>query len=956
MSWEARRRMRESGSSDSGDSGSGGGSGGSSGTDFSAPSGSFSGPSTGDALRQIREVDSDLETEVDTPDVDGETTQDWEARREFREVDADLQDDVDVPDVDVGTTQDWEARREFREVDADLETEVDTPTVGTSPAMDRRRVREAAQPDPVRLGAASAFDPTAEAGIDQVDVDRTQHPDLFEDAAADLGVQEDDVRFADRDGELVAFADPDAVDDEMREAAAEQVGVPSGEVLFRDDELLLTPSGQRRAELEAREEAAEQAEGLEWYDFDAEVQEGGAVDLDFAPADTRLEQLAGEQIAEEQGLEPDAVDVTADDGEITDVDVQTPVDQALPGWAQRASDWLDPHVEQWDEGGMTPEEQAELQRSTPGVPSFAEGIDESVAAGAQDITNIPAIAQSAVVQAGLADRSIRDTREETGDPRLAGQAMAQQPGEEWQDATEFQGEQLAEQVDEDPVRVGAAVVGGAVFGTGVATGAARGIEGGAARTRRTVRERRADAVVDFEDITGPRVQTGEVDLPHFRTDPGEPTPAATAEVRQRAADQPDELVGALPGDRDRALFRTDDDPLPGDLTVQRGDYELPGLFTSPDVSPLRLAESPDGRTGGFRLGLPRVRDPGDQVTIFPGDRIEGMPDRAAGAGRSTPTPAERGTPGAQFLDHEAERGTAYVRPRGDRTTELEAIFPPGSEFVEGETRLAIRTPEGRAIPGRVFERGDQPDAPGAAGAGERVFGIDDVPTSQLTPQEDVVTPAPAPAGDPTSTTRPDADVDDVSAPVDTDLDRESPGVEASEPVSATVGVTEALFGSGSDPDAVSDAPATTSFGPADPGASSVPTADEPSEVPGASVFGVGPSPVTPGPSTPTQPVGEPTGVPSTPATPGLFGPIETTPAQTRPRGRADDDDERDLSADEPRDPETPGFWNPIATGTEDLFGSSTPADFGEGVGAESPEMDAAENLFGGDDAGPFGAW
>jgi hypothetical protein len=122
------------------------------------------------------------------------------------------------------------------------------------------------------------------------------------------------------------------------------------------------------------------------------------------------------------------------------------------------------------------------------------------------------------------------------------------------------------------------------------------------------------------------------------------------------------------------------------------------------------------------------------VTVFPGDEIAGMPPRVAGSGRIFPDDGDPypdpETPGARFLEGEAEHGVAYVRAAGDRTEELEVIFPPGSLFREIEDfRLRVGD---RSVKGRVFERVDPEDvvddadeAVGRAGArsGDEPVGV-----------------------------------------------------------------------------------------------------------------------------------------------------------------------------------------------------------------------------------------
>lgn len=261
------------------------------------------------------------------------------------------------------------------------------------------------------------------------------------------------------------------------------------------------------------------------------------------------------------------------------------------------------------------------------------------------------------------------------------------------------------------------VAAGEAF-TGFLTGtvALRAVEKGADVARSARIARAADRPeVSLEDITTKEAaRTGE--LPQFQASPGASTAKAVAEVRKRAAGKPPE---AVPGEGERVLFHSTQNRLSGEVEVEAGGSELPGLFTSPEASPLRLSVRSRASSGRPRF-TPRVRK-SDQLVNVPGDDIRGMPERATGAGRVKvgdewqPDPT---TSGARFLTEEADPGAAYVRPRGSRTTELEAIVPPGSRFVEeGVTPVrvggrtvpgtSIRVPgTGRLVPSRRFRRAD----------------------------------------------------------------------------------------------------------------------------------------------------------------------------------------------------------------------------------------------------------
>jgi hypothetical protein len=216
--------------------------------------------------------------------------------------------------------------------------------------------------------------------------------------------------------------------------------------------------------------------------------------------------------------------------------------------------------------------------------------------------------------------------------------------------------------------------------------------------------------------------------PAFRA--GERAGAFVSRVEERAENR-----GPI---GESVLLRSEDDPLDEEFTAQRGEFELPGLFASPDLSPLRLTTR---RSNSLSLGLPRVRGPGEQVTAFPGDRIEGMPRRAAESGFESGPGGRRPDPetgGARFLEGEAKEGTAYVRATGDRSAELEAIFPPGSKFTQ-QSEFAVRMPDGRLVPGSLFKRRGTPgdsdvDVP-EEGGGD-LFAAEELPSTRISRADD----------------------------------------------------------------------------------------------------------------------------------------------------------------------------------------------------------------------------
>lgn len=271
---------------------------------------------------------------------------------------------------------------------------------------------------------------------------------------------------------------------------------------------------------------------------------------------------------------------------------------------------------------------------------------------------------------------------------------------------------------ERPAQAAGAIVGGAL--SGVATGRAVEAAGRAARLRYGTE---GDAI-DFGETTSPSGTEGQ--LPEFETSPDAPTEEAVQEVRERATDQPDVLQDEL---GESITYRSETERLPSDFEAQLGQYELPGVFTSPDASPLRLDIGSETSASSLRPRLPNPFAAPQRLSAFESPDVEGMPDSATGARRvEAPdggTMPDMETSGAEFLVDEADAGTAYVRPTGSRTTELEAIFPPGSEFVRAGTRR-VNVPDGTDATLDVYQRVD-------------TGGTDvDVPEQDVIPGEEVL--------------------------------------------------------------------------------------------------------------------------------------------------------------------------------------------------------------------------
>jgi hypothetical protein len=153
-----------------------------------------------------------------------------------------------------------------------------------------------------------------------------------------------------------------------------------------------------------------------------------------------------------------------------------------------------------------------------------------------------------------------------------------------------------------------------------------------------------------------------------------------------------------------------------------------------------------------------VRGPGGEIQsrFGPGEARAARVFADEIGGERVPDPD---TAGAQFFEGEAAEGTAYVRPTGDRTNELEAVFPPGSEF-QRQTQLAVNMPDGGVATVDVFRRSgrsvdsDSPTPTSVAGAdperGESITALEisrrDRPGTRTSPEGEPVAPTPPTAG------------------------------------------------------------------------------------------------------------------------------------------------------------------------------------------------------------------
>jgi hypothetical protein len=248
-------------------------------------------------------------------------------------------------------------------------------------------------------------------------------------------------------------------------------------------------------------------------------------------------------------------------------------------------------------------------------------------------------------------------------------------------------EQTAEQAQKNPARFSGAIAGGAVasVGTGVLGGRALGRAGRAARDRvRTA----GGTKIPLEDLT-----TEDVDR-FYRTggESGERFPGAEnpelyktdpAEAVRRQAEQPDivkERFGATDGEPilTKTLGVEPEGPgrgragqgfqsAPGE-SLEEFDYETPGSFAGPDVSPNFLGVKGRDPSFSLRPGLP---DLGGQPTgVFIRTDVE------------NPRASNLNEFNQEMIERSGET-SAVTKPAGEvNPGEVEAVIPPGTEFAD----------------------------------------------------------------------------------------------------------------------------------------------------------------------------------------------------------------------------------------------------------------------------------
>lgn len=299
------------------------------------------------------------------------------------------------------------------------------------------------------------------------------------------------------------------------------------------------------------------------------------------------------------------------------------------------------------------------------------------------------------------------------------------------------GEAFVDQVKENPAKATGELVGGAVTG---AVGF-KAVEK-AGDLRRSAKLSTKDSV-KFEDITSTRAaETGE--LPKFDTNPDADAAEAVEEVSQKAADNPDAVTEKTGGE---TLYHGTQSDFGDNIDVGEGSSELPGLFTSPDASTIALSDARSKLSlSSIKPRLPDTSGSSDRFVGLPGDRVDAIPEGRGGSGyevrgadtgdqvkgglgRGEAKSAAEGTDdvevapdqttsGYNYLTEEAETGTAYVRPEGQRTSELESVFAPDSQFEKtGRVNVKVNQKQvpgtdvdipgtGRSVPLDTYRRAD----------------------------------------------------------------------------------------------------------------------------------------------------------------------------------------------------------------------------------------------------------
>jgi hypothetical protein len=348
---------------------------------------------------------------------------------------------------------------------------------------------------------------------------------------------------------------------------------------------------------------------------------------------------------------------------------------------------------------LTGTETAAADDSQDPVESAVEGAVTGVSGA---ILGAPTAAETAIETA----QNVDETTDEFGAATVAETGVA---------LTRETSRRQAEVAQEDPARFTGSVIGDVLLGAGA--GRLAGTAGRAAIDRsRTVGARE----IDPTEITTEDVIEGDERFPGFDDEALAQQDPAEAVRQQAPENTPDEIERGL--DRDAGVLASDeadvvkamDQPVDGrgpDFESPEGDFESPGAFVGPELSPnfLRI-ESPEDR----------------QLSVVPG--LPDISGRPTGAVIRTPVENPDASNLREFnqeLRDRAGEQTALTKPPSEvNPGEAEAVLPPRTQFRATDAGRAdfFTEIDGRRVPVRTFAR--DRDGAGQTRAGTGADGID----------------------------------------------------------------------------------------------------------------------------------------------------------------------------------------------------------------------------------------
>lgn len=491
---------------------------------------------------------------------------------------------------------------------------------------------------------------------------------------------------------------------------------------------------------------------------------------------------------------------------------------------------------------------------------------------------------------------------------------AAETGEAIVETGDIAGRGVVRAAEQDPFGFAGELAGELALGIGVG----RAIERAPGFVRGARIRGQGGDIFDIEDLSQPPRRVGKGrELPGFTVAAKADPDVAAREFREQArrnllaGDEPVAFHGRAV--EDVAEFG----PFGRQFEAPAGTSEIPGLFQSADLSPLRLGTGAGGLLSLPSLRLPRPRLRTARVAAERGVDVDVM-DPVSGFDEA-----------AEFMQR-ADPSKSFIRAgRVGPTGEQEAIAPPGAMFVGTGNIFGVRA-GGDVVPGRVFERGrgaggltpeelERFGAPGMSELSERLSqrGTPFAPTFGLptpTPEEDV-----APTGiRPRETEGPER----PTAPTRADE------FDVSESIFGGFATgTSTLFGGGETPTTTAPTAPTESV-------SSVFSGGTPTSVFGGTTAPptTPTEPPTAPPTTPTTPPSSPPSGPPTPpatppGTPGIPGTPFTPFTPTTPFEFPDDEPrDRDEELRLPMAPLGTEFFNPVASGLGFLFGPGAAGD------------------------------